>query len=78
MSEPEPGDRGSIARIGAGAGWGALGGLLLALLIARKLPRLGYYGGDQVLLFAVCLGLGAAIGAGIMRLRRRADGRPPR
>ena len=72
MSETGPRNSTPRWRIPLGAGWGALVGLVIALLIARKLPPLGYYGGDQVALFAVCIAVGAAIGAGIARFRGRA------
>jgi hypothetical protein len=75
VSEPAPKNDAPLNtprwHVPLGAGWGALGGLVVALLIARKLPPYGYYGGDQVLLFVVCISLGAAIGAGLMRWRER-------
>ena len=56
--------------------WGAVGGLVLALLLIRRHPHLHMHGGEVGVIFAVCIPLGAAIGAGIVRLRSRADREP--
>jgi hypothetical protein len=59
-----------------GALWGALGGLVLALLMLRRHPHLylHLHGIEVAAVFAICLALGTAIGAGIARLRDRRTG----
>jgi len=53
-----------------GAAWGAAAGLVLALLVARRHPHLHLHGGEVGLIFVLCIGICAAIGAGFARLRR--------
>ena len=65
-----PADSTPGARIAKGANWGALAGLVAALLLIRKMAPHGQYGAT-ILIFAVCIGLGAAIGVGYMRYKDR-------
>ena len=65
-----PADSTPGARIAKGANWGALAGLVAALLLIRKMAPHGHYGAT-VLIFAVCIGLGAAIGIGYIRFKDR-------
>jgi hypothetical protein len=58
------------ARIAKGANWGALAGLVAALLLVRKLAPHGHYSA-ALLIFAICIALGAAIGIGYIRLKDR-------
>lgn len=57
-----------------GAVWGAVGGLVLALLTLRRHPHLHLHGVEVAVVFAICLALGTAIGAGIAWLRDRRSG----
>ncbi len=52
--------------IAKGAKWGALAGFIVAQLAIRRNSPLGFYTGDtnMLLLFAICIGLGSAIGVG--------------
>ena len=74
MSAPvtpsDPADRTPASRIARGANWGALAGLVAALLLIRKMAPHGQYGAT-LLIFAVCIGLGAAIGVGYARFKDR-------
>lgn len=54
------------AALRAGAAWGAIAGLVLALLLIRR--HLHLHGGEMGVIFAGCILLGAAIGAGVGRL----------
>ncbi len=63
------------APLRTGAIWGAVGGLVLALLLIRRHPHLHLHGGEVGLIFAVCIALGAVIGAGVAHLRARAGGK---
>ncbi len=54
-----------------GAKWGALAGLMVAQLHIRNNSPLGFYTGSMMLVFAICIGLGAAIGAGIACISTR-------
>ncbi len=67
MSRPDP-----VLR--TAATWGAVAGLVLALLLIRRHPHLHLHGGEVGLIFAACVGLGAAIGAGLAWLRSRPTG----
>lgn len=58
----------------AGVTWGAIAGLVLALLLIRRHPHLHLHGGDVIVVFAVCIGVGAAIGAAVGRLKSRTAG----
>jgi hypothetical protein len=58
------------SRIAKGANWGALAGLVAALLVIRKMAPHGQYGAT-ILIFALCIGIGAAIGVGYMRFKNR-------
>ena len=61
------------ARIGRGAIWGAVIGVVVALLIVRRHPHLHLHGGEVVLAFLLCIGLGAIAGAAVVRLKSRAS-----
>ncbi len=52
--------------IAKAAKWGALVGFIVAQLVIRRNSPLGFYGGEtnMLLVFAICIGLGTAIGAG--------------
>jgi hypothetical protein len=52
-----------------GATWGAVGGLVLALLLLRRHPHMHLHGGEVVVVFGLCIGLGIAIGATVGRFR---------
>jgi hypothetical protein len=74
MSAPvtpsDPAEATLASRIARGANWGALAGLVAALLLIRKMTPHGQYG-VTILIFAVCIGLGAAIGVGYTRFKDR-------
>ena len=55
----------------AGVAWGAVGGLVLALLLSRRHPHLHLHGGEVAIVFAVCIALGAAVGAAVASIRDR-------
>jgi hypothetical protein len=55
----------------AGIAWGAVGGLVLALLLARRHPHLHLHGGEIAVVFAICLTLGVAVGAAVASIRDR-------
>jgi len=57
------------SRVRVGATWGAVGGLVLALLLIRRHPHMHLHGGDVIVVFGLCIGLGIAVGAAIGRLR---------
>ncbi len=59
------------------ATWGAVAGLVLALLLIRRHPHLHMHGGEVGLIFVVCIGLGAAVGAVFAWLRSRRTGEAP-
>jgi len=67
MSKPD-----SSWRIGAT--WGAVAGLVLALLLVRRHPHLHLHGGEVGLIFVVCVGVCAVLGAGFARRRSRNAG----
>ncbi len=62
------------ASLQKGAAWGAVAGLVLALLLLRRHPHLHLHGGEVGLIFAVCIALGAAAGAGFAWLKSRRTG----
>lgn len=70
VTPSDPADGTPASRIAKGANWGALAGLVAAFLLIRKMTPHGQYGAT-ILIFAVCIGLGAAIGIGVVRLRNR-------
>jgi len=47
------------------ATWGAVAGLVVAQVFIRRNSPLGFYTGNMLLVFAVCIGLGTVAGAGI-------------
>jgi hypothetical protein len=55
----------------AGIAWGAVGGLVLALLLARRHPHLHLHGGEIAIVFAVCIALGVTVGAAVASIRDR-------
>ena len=55
----------------AGVAWGAVGGLVLALLFSRRHPHLHLHGGEIAIVFAVCIALGVAVGAAVASTRDR-------
>lgn len=58
-----------ISPVKVGATWGAVGGLVLALLLLRRHPHMHLHGGDVVVVFGLCIGLGIAIGAAVGRFK---------
>jgi hypothetical protein len=82
MSEPahatpdgQDGARSLASASWRGANWGALAGLVAGLLVVRKLAPFAHYGIDALVVFALCIGLGAAIGIGVVQLRKRQSSR---
>ena len=61
----EPAKRGPSSPLAKGAKWGGVAGLVVAQLYLRINSPLGFYTGNMLLVFAVCIGLGTAIGVGI-------------
>jgi hypothetical protein len=57
------------SRVRVGATWGAVGGLVLALLLIRRHPHMHLHGGDVIVIFGLCIGLGIALGAAVGRFR---------
>jgi len=55
----------------AGLAWGAVGGLVMALLLLRRHPHLHLHGGDVAVVAAVCVALGVAAGAAVASIRDR-------
>jgi len=55
----------------AGVAWGAVSGLVLALLLSRRHPHLHLHGGEVAVVFVVCLALGVAVGAAVASIRDR-------
>jgi hypothetical protein len=50
--------------VAKGAKWGAIVGLVIAQIFIHQNSPLGFYTGNMWLVFATCIGLGTAIGAG--------------
>ena len=63
--------RRSVTSLRAGAAWGAVGGLVLALLLSRRHPHLHLHGGEIAVVFAVCIALGVAVGLAVASIRDR-------
>jgi hypothetical protein len=55
----------------AGIAWGAVGGLVLALLLSRRHPHFHLHGGELAIVFAVCIALGVAVGTAVASTRDR-------
>jgi hypothetical protein len=64
-SQPPPSRKQPMSPIKRCATWGAVAGFVVAQVFIRRNSPLGFYGGNMLLVFAVCIGLGAAAGAGI-------------
>jgi hypothetical protein len=65
-SPPPPAPKEPPSPIAKGAKWGALAGFIVAQLYISSNSPIGFYIGspDMLVVFAGCIGLGAAIGAG--------------
>ena len=55
----------------AGIAWGAVGGLVLALLLSRRHPHLHLHGGEVAIVFVVCIALGVTVGTAVASIRDR-------
>ena len=55
----------------AGVAWGAVGGLVLALLLSRRHFHLHLHGGEVAIVFVVCIALGVTVGAAVASIRDR-------
>jgi hypothetical protein len=62
---PSPTRKQPTSRIKRCATWGAVAGFVVAKVFIRQNSPLGFYGGNMLLVFAVCIGLATAAGAGI-------------
>jgi hypothetical protein len=63
---PPPAQEEPPSPIAKGAKWGAVAGFVVAQLYIANNSPIGFYIGppDMLVVFAVCIGLGTAIGAG--------------
>lgn len=62
---PEMQDSPASNALAKGAKWGSIVGFVIAQWYLGQHSPLGFYGGNVTLVFAVCIGIGASIGAGI-------------
>lgn len=76
--ESDPPETPTWRAIKTGAKWGSIAGLVLAQMIIAassiQTPFGAIYGGNMFWVFAVCIGVGTALGAGIGWASTQSDG----